>query len=300
MTTADPLDANTMSEPRRAVVTGANSGFGFATALRLARDGYQVFAGVRDLAKADKLLAASESLSLDLVSLDVTSDSSVTEAFASIDEHGPIDVLVNNAGISGGGPFELTPDDENRLLFETNYFGALRCIRAVLPAMRARGGGSIVNITSLSALFAWPNQACYSASKSALEAFSGALAHEVRRFGVRVVTVQPGAIRTEIVTNSNERNHFDRTSPYINVMQRNGKLIAAGFRAGATPTDVADTVIAALDPSNSRVQHPVGDDALAIFNRRSGVSLDEFVALGNNASDDDYNDWFKVNFGIEL
>ncbi len=289
-----------MSESRIAVVTGANSGFGYATALRLARDGFQVFAGVREHAKADKLVVAAKGLSLDVVSLDVTSDASVSAAFASIDAHGPIDALINNAGISAGGPFELTPDDENRLMFETNYFGALRCIRAVLPAMRARGSGSIVNITSLSALFAWPNQACYSASKSALEAFSGALAHEVRRFGVRVVTVQPGAIRTEIVENSAERNHFDRTSPYIDVMRRNGKLIAAGFRAGATPTDVADTVLAALDPKGSRAQHPVGDDALAIFNRRSNVSLDEFVALGNNLSDEEYSAWFAVNFGITL
>jgi NAD(P)-dependent dehydrogenase (short-subunit alcohol dehydrogenase family) len=289
-----------MSSSRLAVVTGANSGFGYATALRLARDGFHVFAGARDPAKAEKLVIAADGLALDVILLDVTSDVSVTEAFDAIGERGPVDTLVNNAGISAGGPFELTPDDENRLMFETNYFGAQRCIRAVLPAMRERRNGTIVNITSLSALFAWPNQACYAASKSALEAFSWALAHEVRRFGVRVVTVQPGAMRTEIVENSAERNHFDRASPYIDVMRRNGKLIAAGFRAGATPQDVADAVLAALDPSDRRVQHPVGDDAVAIFDRRCEVSLDEFVELGADASDDEYRAWFAVNFGIEL
>jgi NAD(P)-dependent dehydrogenase (short-subunit alcohol dehydrogenase family) len=288
-----------MSTPL-AVVTGANSGFGYATALRLARDGFHVFAGVRDPAKADKLLVAADGLALDVIALDVTSDRSVTEAFAACAERGLVDVLVNNAGISAGGPFELTPDDENRLMFETNYFGAQRCIRAVLPAMRERRRGTIVNITSLSMLFAWPNQACYAASKSALESFSWALAHEVRRFEVRVVTVQPGAIRTEIVENSAERNHFDRTSPYIDVMRRNSKLIAAGFRAGATPQDVSDAVLAALDPADRRVQHPVGDDAVAIHDRRCDVSLDEFVELGAGASDDEYNAWFAVNFGIEL
>jgi NAD(P)-dependent dehydrogenase (short-subunit alcohol dehydrogenase family) len=220
--------------------------------------------------------------------------------FAAVIAHGDVDALINNAGISAGGPFELTPDHENRLMFETNYFGALRCIRAVLPAMRERGAGSIVNITSLSALFAWPNQACYAASKSALEAFNLSLAHEVRRFGLRVTTVQPGAIQTEIVENSAERNHFDRASPYIDLMRRNGKLIAAGFRCGATPHDVAAAVYDALVNAEHRVQRPVGADANAIYERRATVSLEEFAALGDDVSDDEYRAWFATNFGIEL
>jgi NAD(P)-dependent dehydrogenase (short-subunit alcohol dehydrogenase family) len=283
-----------------AVVTGASSGFGYATALHLARNGFHVFAGIRNLAKAAKVTAAADGLPLTVIELDVTDDASVARAFATVDEHGGVDALINNAGISSGGPFELTPDDENRLMFETNYFGALRCIRAVLPAMRQRGHGAIVNVTSLSALFAWPNQACYAASKWALEGFSCTLAHEVRRFGIRVVNVEPGAIRTEIVENSAERNHFDRESPYIDVMRRNGKVIAAGFRAGATPQDVADTVLDALVNPAHRVQRPVGADAEAIYKQRAHVSLDEFVALGDDVSDDDYRAWFFTNFGIQL
>jgi NAD(P)-dependent dehydrogenase (short-subunit alcohol dehydrogenase family) len=286
-------------EARRVVVTGANSGFGYATALHLARHGFHVHAAIRNLARADPLLAAAaDGLPLEVVELDVTSDESVATAFATIAEHGPLDALVNNAGVSASGPFEATPD-ENRLMFETNYFGALRCIRTVLPAMRTRGQGSIVNITSLSALWAWPNQACYAASKWALEGFSNALAHEVRRFGIHVTTVQPGAIHTEIVANTADRNHFDRQSPYIDVMRRNGKLVAAGFRAGATPDDVAAAVLDALvDPD--RHQRPVGADAEAIFHRRAQVSLDDFIALGADVSDEDYRTWFSTNFAIDL
>src|SRR5205823_10234740 len=123
------------------------------------------------------------------VELDVTSTASVTRAFEAVSAHGPVDVLVNNAGIGGAAPLELTPEDEHRRMFETNYFGAIRCIQAVLPAMRAERRGTIVNVTSIAGLVATPNQIAYSASKWALECAGEALAHEVRRFGVRVVNV---------------------------------------------------------------------------------------------------------------
>src|SRR5262249_22965898 len=181
-----------------AVVTGTSTGIGFATALRLARQGYRVFAGMRNLAKADPLRAAAARLPVEIVELDVTSPASVGRTFETIAAHGPVDVLVNNAGIGGATPLELTPEDEHRRMFETNYFGAIRCIQAVLPAMRERRHGAIVNVTSIAGLVATPNQIAYSASKWALECAGEALAHEVRRFGVRVMNVTPGLVMTSI------------------------------------------------------------------------------------------------------
>src|SRR5688572_13016651 len=118
-----------------AIVTGTSTGIGFATALRLARHGFRVFAGMRNPGKADALRAAAAGagLPIEVIALDVTSTASVTEALATASARGPVDVLVNNAGIGGATPLELTPEDEHRRMFETNYFGAIRCIRAVLP-----------------------------------------------------------------------------------------------------------------------------------------------------------------------
>ena len=133
-----------------AVVTGTSSGIGYAVSLHLARKGYRVFAGMRNLSKAAPLeeAAAAESLPVEVVELDVTSEASTRAAFAAVENAGPVDVLVNNAGIGGAAPLELTPEEEHRQMFETNYFGAIRCIQAVIPSMRERGRGAIANITS--------------------------------------------------------------------------------------------------------------------------------------------------------
>src|SRR4030095_6787216 len=136
------------------------------------------------------------------IELDVTSQASTDGAFAQINTHGPVDVLINNAGVGGASPLELTPEAEHRQMFETNYFGAVRCIQAVLPSMRERETGAIVNITSIAGIIATPNQIAYSASKWALEGLGEALAHELVRFGVRVVNIEPGVVMTSIFENS--------------------------------------------------------------------------------------------------
>ena len=173
-------------------------------------------------------------------------------------------MLVNNAGIGGASPLELTPEDEHRRMFETNYFGAIRCIQAVLPAMRERRRGAIVNVTSIAGLIATPNQIPYSASKWALECAGEALAHEVRRFGVRVVNVEPGVVMTSIFENSAEATRYDKTSPYQPIMRRNGKLFAAGFREPAQPEEVAETILDAITTPDYRLRWPVGKDALGL------------------------------------
>ena len=216
-----------------ALVTGTSTGIGFATALHLARHGHRVVATMRDLAKASPLQDAARAEGLPLVvrELDVTLPDSIERAVAAtLAGEGPIDVLVNNAGIGGATPLELTPEAEHRAMFETNYWGAIRMIQAVLPSMRERRAGCIVNVTSIAGRIATPNQIAYSASKHALAAASEALAHEVHAFGIRVAIIEPGVVQTAIFENSAGATRYDKTSPYRQIMRRNGKLFAAGFR----------------------------------------------------------------------
>ena len=285
-----------------AVVTGTSTGIGFATSLHLARHDYRVFAGMRNLAKAGPLRAAGAEarLPIEVVELDVTSTASVTRAFEAVSAHGPVDVLVNNAGIGGAAPLELTPEDEHRRMFDTNYFGAIRCIQAVLPAMRAERRGTIVNVTSIAGLVATPNQIAYSASKWALECAGEALAHEVRRFGIRVVNVEPGVVMTNIFENSAEATRYDKTSPYQPIMRRNGKVFAAGFRDPLQPDAVAETILAAISSPEYRLRWPVGKDAIEISRGRSKISDETWVAMGDDLPDQDYNGRFFEYFGIRL
>jgi NAD(P)-dependent dehydrogenase (short-subunit alcohol dehydrogenase family) len=285
-----------------AVVTGTSTGIGFATALHLARNGYRVFAGMRNLAKAGPLeeAAAEHDLSLEVIRLDVTEADSVAEAFEAVRGHGPVDVLVNNAGIGGATPLELTPESEHRQMFETNYFGAVRCIQEVLPTMRERERGAIVNVTSMEGRMAVPNQIPYSASKWALEAVGEALAHEVARFGVRVVNVEPGVIMTSIFENSAETTRYDKTSPYKQIMRRNGKMFAAGFRIGTPPDRVAETILEAITTDDYRLRWPVGEDAEGMLKGRSAITDEAWIAMGEDLSDEEYNGNYRRWFGIEL
>ena len=285
-----------------AVITGTSTGIGFTTALHLARHGYRVVAGMRDVAKAGPLRAAAsaERLPIEVVALDVTDASAVAEALQAIAASTPVDVLINNAGIGGASPLELTPEDEHRRMFETNYFGAVRCIQAVLPTMRQRRHGTIVNVTSMAGRWATPNQIPYSASKWALECLGEALAHEVRRFGIRVVNIEPGVIMTQIFANSAEATRYDKTSPYQSIMRRNGKLFAAGFRAGAQPELVAATVLEAITTPDYRLRWPVGDDAAGFVRGRPKISDEDWIAMGDDLPDEDYNRRFYEYFGIRL
>lgn len=287
---------------KNAVITGTSTGIGLATSLHMARNGYRVFAGMRNVAKADALQATAkaEALPIEIVQLDICDPDSVTAAFASVQETGPVDVLVNNAGIGGASPLELTPEAEHKQMFETNYFGAVRCIQAVLPSMRERGSGCIVNITSAVGLQATPNQIAYSASKWALECLGEALAHEVYRFDVRVVNVEPGVIMTNIFENSAEQTRYEKTSPYQPIMRRNGKVFAAGFKRAVPPERVAEVILQAIESDEYQLRWPVGPDAEGFLAARHRVSSEEWVRMGDNLSDEEYNAKFAEYFGVDL
>jgi NAD(P)-dependent dehydrogenase (short-subunit alcohol dehydrogenase family) len=284
---------------KTAVITGTSTGIGFATSVHLAGNGYRVFAGMRNLGKAQPLLdaAAKDRLPIEVLELDVTDQASCDRAFARI---GDVDVLINNAGIGGASPLELTPEAEHRQMFETNYFGAVRCIQAVMPRMRERRSGAIVNITSIAGLVATPNQVAYSASKWALECLGEALAHELYRFNVRVVNVEPGVIMTSIFENSKETTRYDKTSPYQPIMRRNGKLFAAGFRDATQPDVVAKAILNAIETPDYKLRWPVGKDADGLAKGRPKISDEEWVRMGADVSDQEYNDWYHQRFGIKL
>ena len=286
-----------------ALVTGCSSGIGLATALHFARHGHRVVATMRNLAKAGPLETAAREEKLPVVvrELDVTRPESIDRAVTeTVAQQGPIDVLVNNAGIGGATPLELTPEDEHRAMFEANYWGPIRMIRAVLPSMRERKSGCIVNVTSIAGRVATPNQIPYSASKHALAAASEALAHEVAAFGVRVAIIEPGVIQTAIFENSAGATRYDKHSPYRQIMRRNGKLFAAGFRNPGRPETVAAVIFDAVTTARPRLRHLVGADAEGLAAGRARISDEEWVAMGGPLDDAEYNARFKRYFGIDL
>src|SRR5438067_5373420 len=185
------------------VVTDASRGIGLATALELARAGHEVVATMRNPLRSPELaeLAAQENLSIGIETMDVDSDGSVSDAFARIQADGPVDVLVNNAGVERLGAVEETALAEFRACMETNYFGVIRCVQAVVPQMRERRSGLIINIASVAGKISLAPMAAYSATKYALEALSEALAQELRPFNVRVAIVEPGIIDTRMAQN---------------------------------------------------------------------------------------------------
>ena len=183
------------------LITGSSTGIGLATAVVLARARHDVYASMRDPDRSPELktIAQRESLPITTLRLDVTSDDSVAQACGQVmSERGHIDVLINNAGIATFGVVEDLPLEVFRETMETNYFGALRCIKAVVPSMRERNSGCIVNVTSVGGRIATAAHASYNATKYALEALSEVLAQELKTFHVRVAIVEPGIIQNPI------------------------------------------------------------------------------------------------------
>src|SRR5581483_4260201 len=185
------------------LITGCSTGIGFETALLMAERGYRVYATMRNPdagAAALQDAAKAAGVRLEIAPLDVTDQRSVDRCVAAILEaEGRVDVLVNNAGLGELRPLELTTDEETRRIFDTNVFGPLRLMRAVLPGMRERRSGTIVNVSSVAGRFGAFGQTLYCGSKHALEAISEGLAIEVRAFGVRVAIIEPGLFNTPII-----------------------------------------------------------------------------------------------------
>lgn len=265
------------------LVTGTSKGIGLETALAFARAGNTVYATMRNPAQAPELaaMAAREKLPIFQYQMDVDSDVSVRTAIAAVQEHGPIDVLVNNAGIERAGSIEELPFAEFRAAMETNYFGALRCIQAVVPQMRERRRGWIVNISSVAGRISQPPLAPYMASKWALEALSESLACEMKMFDVHVAIVEPGIIDTAMSRRISEKGH---PSVYPQRNRMAGRF-AEALESPVPPTLVADKIVDIVASGTWQLRHPVGPSAVPFLDWRRGMTDEQWVEL--HSSDDE-------------
>jgi NAD(P)-dependent dehydrogenase (short-subunit alcohol dehydrogenase family) len=239
------------------LITGCSSGYGLATARHFLERGWRVIATMRT-PRAD-LFAPSKRL--EVVRLDVTDAASIA---AALDKAGPIDALVNNAGIGLLGAFEATPMAKVRAVFETNTFGTIAMTQAAVPQMRERGSGVIVNVTSSVTLSPMPLASVYTASKMAIEGFTGSLAHELAAFGVRVKLVEPGyGPTTRFSQNTDIRLEDVIPQTYADF----ARPILEAFAEPAlvtSETDVAGAIWAAVNDPEDRLRYPAGPDAVAL------------------------------------
>jgi NAD(P)-dependent dehydrogenase (short-subunit alcohol dehydrogenase family) len=264
-----------------ALVTGSSSGIGFETALLLARSGFQTYATMRDLKKSKNIteIANTEKLPLRVVQLDVNDDKSVKDAINKIvAENGRIDVLVNNAGYGLFSPIEDVTLDQVKEQFETNFFGVVRVTKEALPIMRKQRKGTIVNVSSGAGRVGVPVYSAYVASKFALEGLSESMRYELKEFGINIVIIEPGVIKTNIVENLKTADIRSKSeSPYADIIER----VSKGFgkimdNSSSSPKLVAEAILNAITSKEPEIRYVVGDDAQYIMKVRKSTSDREF------------------------
>ena len=255
------------------LITGCSSGIGHATAELLQAHGYDVYA----TARRPEAIADLAERGCHTLALDVTSEESMSAAVTEVDRAaGGIDVLINNAGYGQSGAVESIPLDEVRAQFETNVFGLIRMCQLVLPGMRQRGQGKIVNIGSMGGRLTFPGGGIYHATKYALEAISDALRFEVRGFGVDVILVEPGLITTgfgEVASGSVERAGQGADDPYADFNRRVAKITAEAYegpmvKLGGGPEKVAEAIVKALGARRPKPRYPVTPSAHLMIGQR--------------------------------
>ena len=287
--------------PTVSVVTGANSGIGRAVAIHLAAQGHEVYGTVRDPDRAGKLRAMSAEAGVDvqLIVLDVADDESVRRGMSEIlDRAGQVDVLVNNAGVGGNAVVEEVSPATLLDVVNVNVCGAVRCVQAVLPGMRARRRGAIVNITSVAGRFAAIAQAPYVVSKWGFEGLSEELAQELAPFGIRVVIIEPGVTRSAIFAKNVDAPH--ETGAYEDQYRRLFDFYAAGTAQATDPFEVAAIVHQAVTTDTPRLRWPCSWGGPEIVEGRRTMSDEEWVALGAIADDREYRESFMRHFGLDI
>ncbi len=295
-TTTDEAAAGTV-----AVVTGSNSGIGRSAAVDLASKGWTVYGTMRSLDKGEKLaaMAAEAGVTVHPVVCDVSDADSVNAAIAHvIDEAGHIDVLVNNAGIGGNGVAEETPLEMYAEVFDVNVVGIVRGVQAVVPHMRERGSGTIVNISSVAGRIAAIAQSPYVASKWAVEGLSEGLAQELAPFGIRVVIVEPGIVRTAIMAKNPEAPN--ESGAYDMAYRRLFNFYATGLQDPGMPAEVADVIHEAATTDDYRLRWTCGWGGPELCENRPKVSDEDWVELGAIEDDAAYAERFETLFGLRL
>ena len=260
-----------------ALVTGSSSGIGYDTSLLLARNQFATYASMRNLKKGDELLkiATNERIPLKVIQLDVDDDESVGNAVDIIvKENGRIDTLVNNAGFDLFGSLEELTMEEIKGQFETNFFGAARVTKSVIPTMRKQESGTIINVSSLGGRIGLvPFNTMYHASKFALEGFTESLRHELAEFNIDVILIEPGVIRSSFMDNIRTAKNYDSNkSPYAKSVQKLFEGFEPMIANSSDPKEVAQVILNAANSSSPNVRYAVGKDAESALKARAELS----------------------------
>ncbi len=264
-----------------ALITGCSSGIGYETSILLARNGFRTYATMRNTDKGDKLkeIAEKENLDLKIIKLDVTDDYSIQNAIKEIvQETNRIDVLVNNAGNNIAGAVEDLSIEEFKEQFETNFFGLIRVTKVVLPIMRKQNNGIIVNLSSIAGKMAIPLNSAYVSSKFAVEGFSESIRYELEDFGIKVILIEPGVIKSNFYENikMSKNSLIDPKSAYQPITQKIFEAFLPMLEYAFPTKIVADVILEAVNSDNPNIRYAVGDDAKSIIEARKKLSDKEF------------------------
>lgn len=265
-----------------AIVTGSSSGIGYATSLLLARNRFHTYATMRNIEKSADIqeIANKERLPLQVIQLDVNDDASIRNSIKRIErENERIDVLINNAGYGLVGAFEDLSVEEIKSQFETNFFGVIRLTQQVLPIMRKQKSGTIVNVSSGAGRIGFPGMSAYVSSKFALEGLSESMSYELEPFGIKVIIIEPGVIRTNFKKNSvMSEKSLDNSSisPYSSIIQKIDSSISSIIEHATPPEDVAKAILHAITSNNPELRYLVGNDMIMMAETKKSMSDEDF------------------------
>ena len=269
-----------MKSKKTVLVTGCSSGIGLATCHVLSRNNFMTYGTVRNLSKAKKIedLIDREGLPLKILHLDVNNDQSIKLAVKRVlSETGRLDVLINNAGYGMFGPIEEITTQEVKKQFETNFFGTIRVIKAIVPIMRKQGNGIIVNISSMVGRFGVPLNFAYVSSKFAVEGLSESIAFELEEFGIRVIVIEPGVVKSDFFQNVRVKG-MDPNSPYHKLMKMRVSFLDKAMKNSMTSSyDVASIILDALNSKDPKFRYVVGNDATNSIRMRNSLSDRKFI-----------------------
>ncbi|MBV9179254.1 MAG: SDR family oxidoreductase [Nitrososphaeraceae archaeon] len=283
-----------MTRQEIALVTGSSTGIGFETSIALARNGFHTYASMRNIGNGRSNhivnVARKENLPLQVIHLDVDNDKSVLDAINRIKrEKGRIDIVINNAGYALVGPFEETSMEEIKAQFETNLFGTIRIMQAVIPIMREQRRGTIVNITSLGGRVALPLDSIYHGTKFALEGISESVKYEVDPFGIKIILVEPGAVGSNFWKNlklAKTSSSDSDNSHYIQLTNNMSESFKQMEQNTIHPSEVASVILLAVMTDDPAFRYQVGKDAVMLLETR------------RNLSDRDFENFIKKQFNL--
>lgn len=269
-----------MKSKRTVLVTGCSSGIGFATCHVLSLNNFMTYGAVRSLSKAQKIqdLINRENLPLKILHLDVNDNQSIKLAIKRIlSDTGRLDILVNNAGYGMFGPIEEITTEDVKKQFETNLFGTIRVIKAIVPIMRKQGNGIIVNISSMVGRFGVPLNSAYVSSKFAMEGLSESIAFELEEFGIKVIVIEPGVVKSNFFQNVQIKG-MDPNSPYGKMMKMRISFLDKALKNSATSSyDVANTILHALNSKDPKFRYVIGNDAQNSIRMRNSLPDRKFM-----------------------